>query len=61
MAWPILMGTGSAKEEKITVSERTQTYTTAKNLLITGADAVERIMTSFKEVSFLGRLLIDYC
>lgn len=57
VAWPILMGTGSAKEEKITVSERTQTYTTAKNLLITGADAVERIMTSFKEVSLLARLL----
>ncbi len=48
VAWPIL--TGSADKDKSTVGERTQTYTTAKNLLITGADAAERIMTSFKEV-----------
>ena len=48
VAWPIL--TGNAEEEKSTVGDRTQLYTTSKNLLITGADAVERIMTSFKEV-----------
>ena len=49
VAWPIL--TGGAQHDRTTVGQRTQEYTTAKNLLITGADAVERIMTSFKEVS----------
>ena len=31
-------------------SDRTEYYTTAKNLLVSGADAMERLMTAYKEI-----------
>ena len=46
IAIPILIGVDSSGDSG--VSERTQYYATAKNLMMSGADAMERLMTSYK-------------
>lgn len=40
------------------VSDRTQYLTTARNLLISGADAIERLMSSYKVREILK--MLDY-
>lgn len=56
VAWPLL--TGSGQEKNASISDRTQAYTTSKNLLVNGADALERILSSYKEVrTYIGGVL----
>ncbi|CAH0549288.1 unnamed protein product [Brassicogethes aeneus] len=54
---PILLAASSKSKKGVksveqddTVSERTHYFTTAKNLLLTGSNAVERLMSSYKDV-----------
>jgi hypothetical protein len=48
MAIPIFTSTETGKSAGDSVADRTEYYTTAKNLLTSGADAMERLMTAYK-------------
>ena len=55
LALPILLSLTGEGDGAEAVGQRTRMYTTAKNYLINGGDAAERLMTSYKEV------IIMYC
>ena len=51
MSGRVQIGHASYDNSAHDISERTQYMTTAKNILISGGDAAERLMSSYKEVS----------
>lgn len=50
MAIPIFTSQDKGSSVGDNVADRTEYYTTAKNLLVSGADAMERLMTAYKEI-----------
>jgi ATP-binding cassette subfamily D (ALD) protein 2 len=57
MAIPIFTGSDAGKSAGDSVADRTEYYTTAKNLLTSGADAMERLMTAYKVTTLQSQFL----
>ena len=54
VALPIMLGNDVSQSESDQVGERTQSFTTARNLLLSASDACERLFSSLKEITELA-------